>query len=198
MRIPSDGSFRLVEAALAEAVAEARWERIDLETRKPDRGHRDLMLAQAAELALSPIGRDQLLSLALERSAQDVQPDWPAHLQAELGESAAIAERVFRLDPHKVSETDMLVMALEERHSRRLRPEVGFDQLSQRLEQDAILNETLWDHPKIPASDAVRLAMLCAVPKLRERAEELSTSDPIWWWSSVRRWFATVSKRGSR
>lgn len=73
--MPGSDSVRLVEAASAEALRAARWESIDLATRRPDGAHRDLLLARAAELAMSPVARDQLMSLALERGALESQPD---------------------------------------------------------------------------------------------------------------------------
>src|SRR5690606_7619789 len=148
MRSSNSLDTRLVEAALTDAVSAARWERIDLETRRPDYAHREMILAKAAELAMSPVVRDQLLSLALERSVEDGLLDGPLiDVQAACGERALIATRVFGLGPRKASETDALVLAVEERHSRHLQPKGRVDLLSQRLEQDAVLHETLWDHP---------------------------------------------------
>ena len=55
----------------AAAVAEARWEAADLLSRRPALAA-DLLLGHAAELAASPVRSDQLLSLALERAAADL------------------------------------------------------------------------------------------------------------------------------
>jgi hypothetical protein len=55
----------------AAAVAEARWEAADLLSRRPALAA-DLLRGHAAELATSPVARDQLLGLALERAAADL------------------------------------------------------------------------------------------------------------------------------
>jgi hypothetical protein len=55
----------------AAAVAEARWEAADLLSRRPALAA-DLLRGHAAELAASPTARDQLLGLALERAAADL------------------------------------------------------------------------------------------------------------------------------
>jgi hypothetical protein len=53
------------------AVAEARWEASDLLSRRPELAA-DLLRGHAAELAASPDQADQLLCLALERAATDL------------------------------------------------------------------------------------------------------------------------------
>lgn len=172
---------RLVEAALSDAVSAARWERIDLETRRPDCAHREWILAKASELAMSPIARDQLLSLALERSAEGGAMNDPLiDIDCANRERALIATRIFGLGAHKAAETEALVRAIEERHLRRLGPDVRFDLLPQYLEQDAVLHESLWDHPALPGDDSVRLAMLCSVPRLRDRQQDLTVPTRGW------------------
>lgn len=187
---------RLVEAALSDAVSAARWERIDLETRRPDCAHREWILAKASELAMSPIARDQLLSLALEQSAESGAMNDPLiDIDCASRERALIAKRIFGLGAHKAAETEALVRAIEERHSRRLGPDARFDLLPQYLEQDAVLHESLWDHPALPGDDSVRLAMLCSVPKLRDRQQDL-TAPAQGWRRHFGRLAAMFSKRG--
>ena len=172
---------RLVEAALSDAISAARWERIDLETRRPDCAHREWILAKASELAMSPIARDQLLSLALEQSAEGGAMNDPLiDIDCASRERALIAKRIFGLGAHKAAETEALVRAIEERHSRRLGPDACFDLLPQYLEQDAVLHESLWDHPALPGDDSVRLAMLCSVPRLRDRQQDLTAPAKGW------------------
>lgn len=187
---------RLLEAASSEALGEARWERIDLETRRSGPAYGELLLARAAELAMSPVGRDQLMSLALEHGVDDAVADTPLlEISVPLSERAIIAKRVFARAPHRASETDDLVFQIEEGHARRLGLEARFDLLPGRLLQEATLQDLLWDHPAIPASDDARLAMLCSIPKLLERAEELSGGWSLWLFP---RWFRSVSNRGAR
>lgn len=192
-RMP-DSDAMLLEAAASEAISAARWERVDLEARRPGEAHTDLILGKAAELAFSPIGRDQLMSLALVKGVRDPEGAGPLlETSVSPAERAAIAERVFRYAPHRASETEALVSRIEERNARRLGRDSRFDLLPQRIRQDAALQERLWDHPIIPADDEVRLAMLCSVPKLLERAEALSGD---WPWRLVTGWLAPFVGRG--
>lgn len=190
----SDSDAQLLAAASSDALCAARWERIDLETRRPGAGHREL-LARAAELATSPVGRDQLMSLALERGAQTGDPDASLiDLSDRSAERARIAQSVFGRGPRRSSETEALAVQIEEEHARRLGREARFDLLPERLLQDAILQELLWDHPDIPASDDTRLTMICSVPRLRERSEDLSSG---WSWGALPRWFNAFLKRAA-
>ena len=188
---------RLVEAALDEAVSGARWERIDLETRRPDSAHADLMLAKAAELVMSPVARDQLMSLALERVGQDRHAEGPLiDLDRAASERAFVAKRVFALGPHRAADTEALVLGIEARHATRLRHDACSRLIAQCLEQEAVLQEALWDHPDIPADETVRLAMLCSIPRLRARAEDLSATG-LNSWQVIRNWFSPSVGRGS-
>lgn len=104
----------------AAAVAEARWEAADLLSRRPALAA-DLLRGHAAELAASPARSDQLLSLALERAAADLDagrapladapeaspprpdprqaPAWPlAALAVAAGIAAAVAAGVALAD----------------------------------------------------------------------------------------------------
>lgn len=196
MRSSNRFETRIIEAALADAVSAARWEWIDLATRRPDCVHREWILGRAAELAMSPIARDQLLSLALERSDEDGALNHPLiDIDGSPRERAVIAKRVFSLGAHKAAETEALVRAIEERHSRQLGADASFDRLPERLEQDAVLHESLWDHPDLPGSNSVRMAMLCSVPKLRDRVQDLTASAKGWRRYLVR-WLAAFPKRG--
>lgn len=198
MRSSNNLEMRIIDAAISEAVAGAQWERVDLESRRPGLMSDELMLAKAAELALSPVARDQLMSLALEHRGQQFHPDYPViDLKGCANEREQISRRILAMGPHKASETEAVVEAVETRHSRRLRQNVRFDLLSECLKQDAILQETFWNHPDIPATDAVRLTMLCSIPKLRERAETLSASVCNWR-LPFRRLFTTITKRNTR
>jgi hypothetical protein len=181
MRNSNRRDTRLVEAALADAVSAARWDWIDLSTRRPDCAHREWILGRASELAMSPIARDQLRSIALERSAEGGALNGPLiDISCASQDRALIAKRIFGLGPHKAAETEDLVRAIEERHSRQLRADASFGRLPELFEQDAVLHESLWDHPALPGSDSVRLAMLCSVPKLRDRVQDLTVLAKGW------------------
>lgn len=185
----------LLQAAASEAISAAWWDRLDLEARRPGEAITDLILGKAAELAFSPIARDQLMSLALMTGVRDTDGTKVLiETSVPPAERAIIAEGVFRQGPHKASDTDALVAQIEERNTRDLDHDARFDLLPQRIRQDAALQELLWDHPDIPARDDVRLAMLCSIPKLLERVETLSGSLP---WRLVTRWLNRITGRGA-
>ena len=168
-----ESAASLLDAACAEALAAARWDEAELSTRWPGAEARALLLAKAAECALSPIARDQLLTLAIERVIDGVPDGSLLGVEAD-GERTEIARAVFALGPHRSSDSDALVAAVEERHARRLERRASATRLASGLREDAALQEALWDHPGIPAGAEVRLAMLCAVPRLRDRADEMT------------------------
>lgn len=195
MRNSSNIDLRIVDAAVADAISTAQWERIDLQTRRPGQDFEELLLGKAAELAMSPVARDQLMSAALEHGAERFHPDHPVvDVDCCSAERSVISDRVFALGPHKASETEAVVLTIEEHHSRRLRQDARFDLLAECLRRDAVLQEALWNHPGIPASDPVRLTMLCTVSRLKQRADDLSFSAGAWW-QPMRKWFSSVVKR---
>lgn len=152
---PNDLELRLVEAAVADANSGARWDLIDLQTRRPGRNPEELLLAKAADLAMSPITRDQLLSLALEHRAHILHPDRPViDLDCCAPSRVVIAGRIFAKGAHHVSVVKALVTHVEERHARRLGHDARFDLLAQRLDQEAVLPEALSHHPDIRATTA--------------------------------------------
>lgn len=174
-RAPPDPARTILEAACAEALAAARWDEADLATRWPGDEARALLLAKAAECALSAFARDQLLSVAIERIAGHADRETPLlDGTTDPGERAKIARQTFALGPHKASETDALVALVESRHA--FRGRIASDRVAAHLlREEAVLHELLWDHPGLPADPHTRLAMLCAIPRLRERADQLTT-----------------------
>lgn len=171
----------VLAAACAEALAAARWDEADLATRWPGDEAGALLLAKAAECALSAAARDQLLSVAIERVIGRADRDGPLlEGTPDPDERAAIAIQSFGLGPHKASETDALVALVESRHASALRGRTASDRLAACLREEAVLHELIWDHPGIPADPHTRLAMLCAIPRLRDRADELTTMKSSW------------------
>lgn len=171
----------VLEAACAEALAAARWDEADLATRWPGDEAGALLLAKAAECALSAAARDQLLSVAIERVVGRADRDGPLFDGTpDPGERTAIAKQTFGLGPHKASETDALVALVESRHASDLCGRTASDRLAACLREEAVLHELLWDHPGIPADPHTRLAMLCAIPRLRDRADQLTTVKSSW------------------
>lgn len=177
----SRSAGRVLETACAEALAAARWDEADLSTRWPAPEAGALLLAMAAECALSAVARDQLLSLAIDRVVGGNDRAAPLlDRTPDPGERAKIAKQAFACGPNKASETDALVELMESRHARRLHGRTACARLAARLREDAVLHELLWDHPDIPAGPHIRLAMLCVIPRLRDRADELTTRKLGW------------------
>src|SRR5690606_19084198 len=116
-----------------------------------------------------------------ERVVDDGDPTAPLLERcADADARARIAKQAFAHGPHKASETEALVVSMESRHARRAQGRVASGRLAARLREDALLHEALWDHPGLPAGDVVRLAMLCAIPRVRDRADELTMRQPGW------------------
>lgn len=171
----------ILRRATYEALSEARWESCDVLSRRPSDLAPDLLRGHSAELATSPIARDQVLSIALEATARDLDEG-----RAPSGEGALaffkaappsealrkpIRDSVLDLRPGPIAvEAAAATAELEERH-RVEAPDV-FD-LAARLKAEAELQEALWDDPRLPAEPAVRLVMMQSASHLRARAETL-------------------------
>jgi hypothetical protein len=175
-----------IVGAAVEALLVARWEVAELLSRRPSLLAADLLRGHAAELASSALASDQMLSLALETAARDIQAGSPP-----LGEGAlflltdenglatarqSIRRMVMQQPGEPAPAPNDLVVELECRLAdERLTPA----ELSARLAAQARLQEVLWDDPRLPAQTSVRLAMLCSIPKLAERAAELDPNQAL-------------------
>jgi len=169
--------------AAIDALLAARWACADLLSRKPAAVAIELVRGRAAELASSPIARDQMLSAALEAAAADLDagreplPDGTAFFFRDPGPCPTarlmVREQVFRHAGVPGCAASQAVAELE----RRCRRECASGrELSGRLGWEADLHRRLWDDPRLPAHTHTRLIMLCAVPKLAARAAELDPS----------------------
>jgi len=173
----------VVATAAIDALMAARWQCADLLSRRPATSVRELLQGRAAELASSPIARDQVLSRALDAAAADLEAGRPAleggaaFLFREqppcVTAREVVREQVFRHGGVPARASDDAAAELE----RRVRAECPADhELSQRLAREAHLQEVLWDDPRLPAETHTRLIMLCAVPKVVARALALDPS----------------------
>src|SRR6187455_3149703 len=72
----------LLSRAVARALAVARWEVADLVARRSRELAPDLLQGRAAELALSPVAADQILSLVLDQAAADIRKGRPPLVDA--------------------------------------------------------------------------------------------------------------------
>lgn len=180
MRPPDGPGNPVVAAAALGAFTEARWRRGDLLSRKSANLAPDLLRGHAAEMAFSPIGRDQVLSLALVAAANELEAgreaadERAAFFRAPGPDESArlvVRARTLSLDVDATCEARGVVEELERRYG----PEcAGGFELAERLRNDASLHELLWDDPRLPCTDRVRLAMLYSAPKLLERADALA------------------------
>jgi hypothetical protein len=180
MRSPDCARSHIAASAALAAVVEARLRSSDGASLQYLSGAPHLLRAHAAEMAVSPIGRDQVLSLALTRAAEDLEqgrsPD-AADLNlffegAEVTAEARleVRRRVFQQGALPVAESRRVVEVLE----RRFLPECAtLRALSRRLTEEARLHERLWDDPRLACDGRTRLIMLASVSKLLERADEL-------------------------
>lgn len=172
-----------VASAAVEALLAARWECADLLSRRPSPLTADLLRGHAAELAGSAIAGDQVLSLALETAARDIEAgDDPLaagvlFLMADAARTAS-ARQSIRDDVLGQTVTSApvdIVTEVERRLSDQRLPPAD---LAHRLAAEARLQEALWDDPRLPAGTAVRVAMLRSVEKFIARAAELDPHPP--------------------
>jgi len=176
---PSADGDDLVARSAIEAVLVARWECADLLSRRPPRLAADLLRGHAAELAASPFARDQVLSLALETAARDIDRGATPLQQGAmfLFEGDACGTR-----PRETIREAVLAqpqpagapLDLAAEFERRVAAErLATGELARRMEAEARLQEALWDDPRLAAQPAVRHAILCSVPRLTARAADL-------------------------
>jgi len=173
----------LVASAAVDALMVARWQCADLLSRKAPDLAVDLLRGHAAELASSPIARDQILSKALDVAAADIQAGHPPLEDGALfffqgdppsrTERQIVREQVFRHCGISGQFSELAAADLERRC--RSATSGGQDQ-AEELAAEARLHELLWDDPRLPADTHTRLIMLCTVPKVVERAEALEPS----------------------
>ena len=175
-----------VAGAAVEALLAARWEVAELLSRRPSLLAADLLRGRAAELATSALAGDQVLSLALETAAGDIEAGQPPldegalFLFADTGSLAGARESIRGMVMRQPGEPAPAASDLVAEIERRLADErLTPAELSARLAAEARLQEALWDHPRLPAPTSVRLAMLCSIPKLAERAAELDPNQAL-------------------
>jgi hypothetical protein len=166
-------------AAVAAVLATARWEAHDLLTRRSPESANELLIAHAAELALSPDARDQLLSVALSEAAFSVAT----------GRAVLLNPPTVFVDYDSTSETARHTIRDKVFHYATDHWQAGLDDaaiFTRTLSMDAIpmngfahsttlteaavnLQRYLWDHPKTPAETHIRLVMFLSLPMLETR-----------------------------
>jgi hypothetical protein len=177
------GAHDPVALALVDAVVAARWEANEILSRRSCDVAADLLRGHAGELAHSPFGRDQLLKLALEAAALDVEKGrsplelgalfYISHGLPTAEQREPLRRLVAGLGETPAGPSKQLTPEFE----RRVSPEdLTDEELCARLGQEADLQDALWDDPRLTAEPNVRLAMLRSVAGFRERAAELNPS----------------------
>lgn len=179
MRAHPTEAADVVASALVAALMEARWEVASLLSRHAPAEAAERLRGHAAELAMTPLGCDQVLSLALDAAAEDLENDRPPLREGVVSffppeapnpDVLELRSSVYAHGGAPAGNSGAVVAELVARRRLEARTDVG---LAHRLTADARLHERLWDDRRIPASPQVRWAMLCSVPKLRERAADL-------------------------
>lgn len=166
-------------AAAAAVLATARWEAHDLLARRPPESANELLIAHAAELALSPDARDQLLSVALSEAAisaatgRAVLPN-PPSVFVDYDSKSETARHGIRSKVLYYA-TDQWQAGLDgaaiftRSLSMDAKPVLGFTHSTNLTEAAVKLQRYLWDHPKIPADTHLRLVMFLSLPMLETR-----------------------------
>ena len=141
------------------------------------------MRGHAAELATSALASDQVLSLALETAARDIQPGTPpldeagVFLGAEEGDVAEARERL-RMLVLQPSPAPSPVDVVERTRASPCGPSVDGRPNSPAAHGGSQPSRGALGRPRIPAAIPVRLAMRQSIPKLRRRASELADEAP--------------------
>lgn len=167
-----------VLARAIQAVSEeARWEAFDLLSRRGAEAAPELLRGRSGELAVSPAGRDQLLSLALDQTAASIQRGGKMPMSDlatllvlhPLSDAAAArvqaeAERLIQSEASAVSQYALDVVRSAEGSP-------GATSLpSDLLYEQARLNEVCWREARLPAEWPIRALMLASIPSLEAAA----------------------------
>jgi regulator of nucleoside diphosphate kinase len=177
-----DRATALIAPAVAAAVASARWEMADLVARRGRDLAPDLLRGRAAELALSPLAEDQILSVILEAAAGALEQgqasvgaatplDGPS--PADRTVSIRVADQVHWLQASPADEAWVSDLV-----ARRRSLGLSATGLAARLAEDAGLQALLCHDPRIPADADLRRRMAAIVPLIVRRGREL---NPNWW-----------------
>jgi regulator of nucleoside diphosphate kinase len=176
-----DRAAAQIAPAVSAADAAARWEMADLVARRGRDLAPDLLRGRAAELALSPLAEDQILSVVLDAVAIQLERgqkslptsplDGPSPADRTL--SASMDDQVSWL--HASSADEAWVSELVAR-----RQSLGLSAtgLAARLAEDAGLQALLCHDPRIPADAVLRRRMAAMVPLIIRRGRVL---NPNWW-----------------
>jgi hypothetical protein len=179
------GAADVLRGACIRAFMEAGWEISGHVSRAGEAGAPALLLESAADHAASPAGHEQLVALALRTAAEDLRRRDPPLVSGALfldvlpldaAERLRIQRAVLAAVGSAEREADALTGWLERRHWDAA-PQVGaVAEVAERLLDDARLHKRLWDDPRLDMDVQARLAMVCSMPRLVERAHAL-TSD---------------------
>lgn len=176
----------LVPDAIAAVRIEARSEALDLLERRGPASAPDLLRGHSADFAGSPIGRDQLFGVALDKAADAI----------DRGDPTARIDIASFLEPRRLAaeeRTYILLLAADMvssgedalvRHAESLlnfhqRREADCAEAAQRLLLDAALNRQLWDDERLSIGRSQRAFMLASSDHL-ERLAALTPPGSLW------------------
>lgn len=163
-------------AGLDLAGAQARWEAADLIARRGREAAPDLLRGRAAELACSPMAREQLVAIALECIARDLEGG---------GEGVVVDLREYQvLLPLPVLEREAIRTEAQRPCARAadLAAEVARAvagpsrglalEARELIGLDAALNAAFWCDRRLAADHEARVTMLASVTHLHEQARQ--------------------------
>jgi hypothetical protein len=184
-----DLTANLVAAAAAAAMAETYGDLVDLFAGQGRSGVVVHLRQRAQALARSASARDQVKSCAMDAAADDVawgrsplrqwsvffaRETWPGEPERQGVRPAA--------DPDPERTREAAEVWARELESRLMRHDhdvfEGAARLSQRMAEEARLQATLWDDPRIPASPGTRRLMRAGRDVLQRRLRELGAAAP--------------------
>lgn len=179
------GNTAILARAIESATEEARWLAFDLLSRRGPEAALDLLRGRSAELAVSAAGQNQLLSLALDQAAASLERGGdvssvnlkPLLSLSPLPEATAAqttheATRLIADDAAVLRETVTSLFDLASD------PPCPASAISDRLYEQARLNEACWREVRLPASGVTRALMLAVVPALDGEAVRMRRRSP--------------------
>lgn len=159
--------------AIRSVTEEAQWEALDLLSRRGADTAPELLRGHSAELATSPVSRDQLLSLALDQTAESILRGGESPM-ADLQDLRVLCPLSDAAAAAVMAEADRLVeceLSLVRQYVGDLVRRAGGSasactSLSEGLYEQARLNEACWCEARIPAQWRIRALMLASIPTL--------------------------------
>lgn len=170
-----------VSRAVSRALAEAEIRRMEMSRSLSADKVANLLSQQADVAAASPLPYDQLLAIALRAAARTGALESPTlealRARPDCLQRQRIAREVFASPPEERFKA--VLKAAPDWELKRASRRAGRDTRSQAawLRSAADLGRSLWDHPALPATPALRNAILACAAILAQRADALAPPE---------------------